>query len=298
MILLYCPILSVLGLSEAFAQQPAPMPPIEKLYKMPVVYSVPGMDKVQVRRDIVYKSVDTEKGKLELKFDLYLPAGAKQGESFPAVILISGGGIEGAPYDWRDAGVYNSYGRILAASGFAAIAYSKRYARGSSAEHGISDTGDLVVYVREHAGEFHVEKDHLGYWAFSAGGGVIASVLAESTPTTRGVVCFYCVAEADTSGLSSEDAEKKRRTFSSVYQVQQDGHAFPPLLIARAGLDNPGLNAGIDALVSTALAKNLSIEVLNHREGRHGFDVLDSNERSREIIRRAVEFLKTNLAPK
>jgi hypothetical protein len=39
------------------------------------------------------------------------------------------------------------------------------------------------------------------------------------------------------------------------------------------------------------------IEVMNHPTGRHGFDIIDSNERSREIIQRALEFLKTNLGP-
>jgi hypothetical protein len=48
---------------SAFSQQPPSMPPIEQLYKMPAVYSVPAMDKVQIKRDIIYKSVDTEKGK-------------------------------------------------------------------------------------------------------------------------------------------------------------------------------------------------------------------------------------------
>ena len=288
-------LLASTGSRSASAQQPAPPPPIEQLYKMPAVLTVPGMDKAQIRRDIVYRSVETEKGKLDLKFDLYLPAGAKPGDSFPAVIFISGGGIEGAPRDWRDGGVYQSYGRILAASGLVGITYSKRYAPGPSAENGIADTRDLVAYLREHAADLHIDKDRFAYWAFSGGGGVLASVLAESAPATRAVLCFYCVSEANTSGLSPEDAEKKRRVFSSVYQVQQGSHPLPPLFIARAGLDSPALNAGIDALVSAALAKNLSIELMNHPAGRHGFDIIDTDDRSREIIRHALDFLKKTL---
>ena len=285
LLIVRAPILAV-----ASAQQPAPPPPIEQLYKMPAVYAVPGMDKAQIRRNIVYKSAETEKGKVKLKFDLYAPANAGPGKMYPAVILISGGGVEGAPYDWRDAGVYQSYGRILAASGFVAVAFSKRYARGTT--HGMEDTRDLVAYLREHAADLHIDKDRFAYWAFSAGGGVLASILAESAPATRAVLCFYCIVEADTSGLSPEDADKKRRSFSSVYQIQQGSHAFPALLVARAGLDSPALNASIDSLVAAALTKNLSIEVLNHPTGRHGFDILDPDDRSREIIRRALDFLK------
>ncbi len=280
---------------SAYGQQPPPMPPIEQLYRMPTVYSVPGMDKVQVRPGIVYKTVDGTQGKTELKLDWYAPAGARPGKTYPAVILISGGGIEGAPYDWRDAAVYNSYGRILAASGFVAIAFTKRYAPGLSAELGIADTRDLAAHLREHASDLHIDKDRFAYWAFSAGGGILADVLAASARATRAVLCFYCISEANTSGLSPEDAEKKRRTFSSVYQVQQGGHPFPPLFIGRAGLDNPTLNAGIDSLVSAALSKNLSVEVMNHSTGRHGFDILDPDDRSREIIRRALDFLNASL---
>jgi hypothetical protein len=47
--------------------------------------------------------------------------------------------------------------------------------------------------------------------------------------------------------------------------------------------------------VQEALARNVSIEVMNHPQGRHGFDILDDNPRSREIIGRAIEFLKARL---
>lgn len=287
-------IACVLILAVTSGQQPAPPPPVGQLYKMPVVYSVSGMEKAQIRRDIVYKSAETEKGKVDLKFDLYAPANAAPGKTYPIVILISGGGVEGAPYDFRDAGVYQSYGRILAASGFVAVAFSKRYARGTT--HGIEDTRDLVAYLREHALELQIDKDRFAYWAFSAGGGVLASILADSAPATRAVLCFYCITEADTSGLSPEEADKRLHTFSSVYQVQQASHSLPAFLVARAGLDSPALNAGIDGLVAAALAKNLSIEVLNHPTGRHGFDILDPDDRSREIIRLAIDFLRTHLA--
>jgi len=132
---------SVSGIPDAFAQEgPLTPPPFEQVYQMSAVYTVPGMNKVQVRREIIYKTVDTSKGKAELKVDLYLPAGARTRHAFPAVFLISGGGIEAGAHDWRDAGVYRSYGRILAASGFAGIVFNKRYARGPEGTlNGIED---------------------------------------------------------------------------------------------------------------------------------------------------------------
>jgi acetyl esterase/lipase len=282
---------------------PQPPPPFEQIYQMPAVYDVPGMDRVYVRRDIVYKTVDALGGKTDLKLDLYLPADPKKGQVFPAVILISGGGVEGGDHDWRNAGVYKSYGRILAASGFAGIVFNKRYARGPAGTlNGVEDLRDQVGYIRQHAVELSLDKDRLAYWAFSAGGFLLAPVLNEAEPYSRAVICFYCVSDveqdawAGVQGVTDENRARARAAASSVEQIRKSGHPFPPIFVGRAGWDGPGLNNTIDKFIAEALAKNAMIEVMNHPTGRHGFDIIDSNERSREIIRRALEFLKTNLA--
>jgi acetyl esterase/lipase len=289
---------------SARAQEgPQPPPPFEQVYQMPAVYDVPGMDKVYVRRDIVYKTVDAPGGKTDLKLDLYLPADPKKGRVFPAVILISGGGVEGGDHDWRNAGVYKSYGRILAASGFAGIVFNKRYARGPAGTlNGVEDLRDQVGYIRQHAVELSLDKDRLAYWAFSAGGFLLAPVLNEAEPYSRAVICFYCVSDveqdawAGVPGVTDENRARARAAASSVEQIRKSSHPFPPIFVGRAGWDGPGLNNTIDKFIAEALAKNAMIEVMNHPTGRHGFDIIDSNDRSREIIRRALEFLKTNLA--
>jgi acetyl esterase/lipase len=67
--------------------------------------------------------------------------------------------------------------------------------------------------------------------------------------------------------------------------------------VARAGLDSPWLNAGLDRFVERALAAGATIDLLNHPHGRHAFDVLDDDPRSRQIIRRTLAFLQDHLAP-
>lgn len=291
-------LLAILGALAAQAQQsekPAPSPPFEELYKMPAVYSVPGMDQVQVRRDVIYNSVDAPAGKIDLKLDVYTPPAAKPGDRFPAVILISGGGAEGE-HDWRDAGVYNSYGRILAASGFIAITFSKRYQRGTNGpSKGLDDFHDMVRYLREHAAELRIDADRLAFWAYSGGGFLLSPVLGEGQPYARAAICFYCVLDVSMAVLSEENQRAMRGNLSVLAQIKRPPHAIPPVFIGRAGLDSPDLNRAIDRFVALALAKNLSIEVMNHPEGRHGFDTLDPGPRSCEIIRRAIEFLKLRL---
>jgi hypothetical protein len=65
------------------------------------------------------------------------------------------------------------------------------------------------------------------------------------------------------------------------------------MFIARAGLDEASLNAGLDRFVQLPLKNNVSIEVLNHATGHHGFDIEDDNTRSREILKRTIAFLQT-----
>lgn len=68
-----------------------------------------------------------------------------------------------------------------------------------------------------------------------------------------------------------------------------------PMFIARAGLDQPLINKTIDLFVQEALAGNAQLELMNHAAGRHGFDILDDDERSREIIARAVAFAQVHV---
>ena len=67
------------------------------------------------------------------------------------------------------------------------------------------------------------------------------------------------------------------------------------MLVARAGLDSPMVNTPIDLFVREALACNASLDLLNHQRGQHGFDILDDDPRSHEIIARAIAFAKEHL---
>lgn len=283
--------------TSAMAQQSAPQPiappPFEQVYKMPVVYTVPGEDKVQVRRDIVYKTVEGPAGSnLELKLDVFIPREAKPGDRLAAVVLISGGGA--GDHDWRDSGVYNSYGRILAASGFTAITFSKRYERTMDDSVKLEDFHDLVHYIRSHAAELHVNADDMAFWGFSGGGFLLSLVVAEMQPYAHAVVCFYCVADVDFPSTQGSDSKASER-LSLTAQIENARGTVPPIFVGRAGWDSADLNRNLDRFVAEAMAKNLLIEVMNHPTGRHGFDIIDPNARSREIIQRTLEFLRTHL---
>ena len=75
------------------------MAPTE-LAKMTVVYSIPGMEAVTVRRDVPYR--DGESG--PVTYDVYYPPGVAPGRRHPAVLIV---------YGYSDAGLPNVFGRLF-----------------------------------------------------------------------------------------------------------------------------------------------------------------------------------------
>jgi len=269
-------------------------PSFEELIRMRVVYTVPGMEAVSVRRDLPYKTGDGTDGP-PLCMDVYSPPGAPRAR--PAVILVHGGPIPmiGA----RRMGVFVSYGELLAASGFVGVAFDHRFLAPDRLPDAAGDVADLVAHVRANAAALGVDPGRVALWAFSGGGPFLAAALRERPAYVRAVVSYYAVLDLaePAPGAESGLGPGVRLAFSPVHALGEDARSAPPVLVARAGLDNPWLNGGADRFVQAAMARGATLDLLNHPEGRHGFDILDDDARSKQIIRRTLEFLRDHLAP-
>jgi dienelactone hydrolase len=266
--------------------------PDNDMYIKPVVYAVPGMDAVEVRRDVTYRMLDDG---TELKMDVYLPPGLATEERRPGVVLIHGGPLPAEAWPTvKDWGVFTSYGRLLAASGLVGVAFNHRYV-------GLQQIGDsaanievALAYARGQAGDFHLDPDRLAVWVFSGGGPFLGPLLIEKPAWVRCLISYYAaldlrpVKDRIPGGLADEVLQR----FSPAACLPARGYDGPPILIARAGRDQPWLNATIDDFVHQALAANAPIDVLNHTQGQHGFDILDDDARSRDILSRTLDFVK------
>jgi acetyl esterase/lipase len=146
--------------------------------------------------------------------------------------------------------------------------------------------------VRANAATFGIDPDRLTLWAFSGGGLLLSRALREAPSYLRSLVAYYAVLDTPPSvaGLT-EDMLKELSPLRQL-KSKQKGQAVPPLFIARAGQDNPALNGAMDRLVQEALARNLTLDLSNHVAGQRGFDVLNDDERTREIIRRTLDFIR------
>ena len=122
------PAASLIGVAlagiAAAAGGEGPMPSPPDITKMRIVYRVPGMDRVRVERNRVYR--DFAGARLEM--DVYSPPEATRGAPLPVVILIHGGPVPpGASA--KNMGVFLSYGELLAASGLKAVTFSHGLSR-------------------------------------------------------------------------------------------------------------------------------------------------------------------------
>ena len=262
---------------------------VKQLAPKRIVYSIPGMKAVKVRKNITYKTVAGE----SLKMDVYSPEGAKTGRA--AIFFIHGGRVPRnlltTPKDW---GAFVSYGQLAAASGFVAVTFNHRFYAWESLRDSQSDVNDAITYVREHAGSFGVDKSRIILWAVSAGGIFLSEPLQKNPPYLRCIVALY--AELDLQSerkvAPSTVSDETLRQFSPLFFLREPEKRIPPIFIARAGLDDAEMNAGMDRFVQVATSRNLTIDFMNHPTGHHGFDVDDNDDRSREIIKRAIEFVQ------
>ena len=246
-----------------------------------LVLQVPQMQQAEVRSDIVYKTVDGT----ALKMDVYAPPDLKPGSRLPAVVFISGGNQS---KHWN---IYKDYGRLVTTYGMIGIEYDKRYARGSYL-NGAQDTRDLIAYLRQHAAELKVDPERIVVWGFSGGGAVLGGLLADDAPPLRAWLASYAV--ADLTQFAEPAEREQAKQYSAAYAVETRTQPLPPIWIARAGLDQPSLNEGIDRLVQALVKKNARFDFVNYPDGKHGFDAFDHKERSREIIRAAFQFILAN----
>ena len=161
------------------------------------------------------------------------------------------------------------------------------------------DLNDAINYVRNNAEELNVDKDRIALVAFSAGGPLLSVVMRDTPPFVRGLVAIYSFLDIQQSEMHRRgvggDAEILKK-YSPISFLAPNAAKLPPILIARAGLDEiPGINDAANRFVTEALLRNVNVEVMNHPAGIHGFDNQTNDERSREIIRRTLDFLRSQL---
>jgi acetyl esterase/lipase len=261
----------------------------------PIVYAAPDMDRAEARLDIVYK----RDGRDEMKMDIYMPPGLAADARLPAVIFIHGGPLGQNPSPGaKDWGVYRSYGRLMAASGLIGVTFDHRYfsLRARDLERSFGDVEEAIRFVRANAATYHLDPERIALWVFSGGGPHLSLGLRGDATYVRCLVSYYALLDLGETAARLAESPQAMESFSPLAWLDKDSGYLPPVLIGRAGLDSTDINRSVEAFVSRMFALNGDINLLNHPLGRHGFDVYDDNEQSRDVIAATVAFLKTRLS--
>ena len=259
----------------------------------PVVYRLPDMDRVRVISNLKYSAVDNP----HLLMDVYLPPDLKPHERRPVVVFIHGGaGPEHRPKDWV---IFQSWGRLVAAAGMVAVMFTHRFSPPPNLllVEAASDLSAALGYLRSKAETFQADADRVGVCAWSSGGGLLTPLLRGTPAFVRCLVAFYALLDVQQYAPPGDaEALTYLRAFSAITALPKDASTLIPMFLIRAGRDEiPTLNDALDRFVAKALAANAPITVINHAAGGHGFDNTNDEERSKQIIRGSIEFMRTHL---
>ncbi len=263
-----------------------------------VVFALPHMEQVPVKKDVLYKTVSG----MELRYDLYYPRNFQPGDVRPAIIFIHGEAPPDILKDAKEWGQYVSWGQLAAASGLIAVTFTHRSSEFfSKLDDVASDVSALLDEVLSKAQGLGIDANRLGLWMASGGTPVgLGLLLRNAYPFVRCAAAFYGRMNLAPvrAKIPASVSDEMLRAYSPVYHLRQldNPQSIPPLLIARAGRDGlRGVNESIDEFVAEALARNLHFELHNHPDGEHGFDILNDDDHSREIVRRTLAFFQEHL---
>jgi len=170
--------------------------------------------------------------------------------------------------------------QLIAASGMAAVTYENR--------EPASDLRALLAHLRSAGPGLGVDARRIGLWGMSGSGPL---TLGESGSTTCTVLSNAYTCDLDGATHVADAA----RTFRFAVPV---GAGLPPvpLFLIRSGCDEmPGLNEALDRLAARALALNLDVTLVNHPGAPHAFELHHDSEQTRQILRRALAFLRDAL---
>jgi dienelactone hydrolase len=208
----------------------------------------------------------------------------------PAVLFISGYPDAGAEKmlgcKLMDMAAYVCWARLVACMGLVGILYEN--------EEPGADARLLLEHIKSHADSLGVDATRLGVWSCSGNVPNALGLLAENTDVACATLCYGYTHDLD----GHRDVAEAAAQFGFVSPPSLAIAALrdTPLLLVRAGRDEvPGLNAALDRFALHALAANLPITLVNYPEGPHAFDVVDSSESSRAIVREILGFLQAHL---
>jgi acetyl esterase/lipase len=270
----------------------AAAPDFEKAVMPPVMVALPGMGDVRLWRDIDY----AKSGDPFVRMDVYAPK-QTSAKKRPAVFFLHGGvSTKGQAKDW---GLYQSWGRLAAVSGFVGVTFTHRLGfPQTQINEGAADVAAAIAYVRANAASYGVDPESVCLVAFSAAGPLLSPYMAGAPDHMRCLVSVYTFLDIrQTKEHEAAETPETRNAFSPILKVAAEGRKTP-LLVVRAGKDAiPTLLDSIDRFAAEALKADYPVTLINVPGAPHGFDNKAWSPRGEEAVLGVLSFLHTHLEP-
>ena len=262
----------------------------DHISKKRVLYEMPGVDAVIIQRNLEFRAADGG----VLSMDLYYPSTASRDSALPAVVIVAGYPDEGfqkvVGCRFKEMGSSISWGRLLAASGIAAITYTNRQPA--------ADFHALLEHVRWNGPSLGIDANRIGVWASSGNVPLALSALMRDGGESLkcAILCYGYMLDLDGATGVADAA----RTFGFVNPCAgrsvADLASDIPLFVVRAGRDQmPRLNETLDRFLLGALGCNLPMTLVNHADAPHAFELFHDSAESREIVRQILGFFRFRL---
>jgi dienelactone hydrolase len=225
-----------------------------------LVYPATSPESVIVRNGVTYKT----SGSTALAFDLFRPASAGKEQRLPVFVIFNGFGGS----FMRNSPQARGWAGIAAAHGLAAVTME------TTSGHVTEDFDSFVGYLREHAAELQLDPEQIAVIAWSGNAGIgLETVEDPARASVKAAVIYY-----------------GGRVLSHL-------RLDLPVFLVRAGLDGPGVNVTMNQAIAAAIPANAPWTVVNYPGGHHGFDGVDDNDISRQIIEETFQFVRHALSP-
>lgn len=285
-------VLICTGFVAGWGSSLAAQNPLER----PITIALPESSTYQRRADIPF----VERGDRVLLMDVFTPSEAGGG-GVPAVLFVHGGPLPpSVAAQGKDLGQYQSWGAYLAAGGLAGVVFSNGLSGPAAFQAAARDVAAAVAHVRSNAEILGIDGNRMCMVFVSAGGSLLAPLLADRPTWLKCVVLYYPLLRPQMlEELGAGDVPEAQRVGLDPFpQVRTWDDEPPALFIAEAGQDRPLINEQIRQFRDLAVEAGWRVEYWNHPAGPHGFDVVDDSERSTRIITRTREFLAEQLLGK
>jgi acetyl esterase/lipase len=262
-------------------------------YEQPLITPPAGRPAPRIWRDLPYREEDDPVTRL----DIYRPAADPPAGGYPLLVFLHGGPLGAGrdqpwPKEWR---VFQDYGRLAAEQGLAAAVINHRYVNYDWLVRAIEDVAQALKVIGASQESYGVNAARYALWAFSGAGMLLSPFLDGDIPGLRAVACFYPMLDLthveQAMAAYSDEELIALSPLSHVELIPRD----LPLLVARGGLDKPGLNRAIDSFVMEALSRNRRLEVFNLPFDGHSFDMFGESEAARSAVTDGLAFLKRHL---